>query len=146
MCSSSAPERARGTAAVTTVYVDAMNVLGSRPDGWWRDRDAAVRRLVGELQPWAATGGRRVVVVVDGHERSPLHAGRHGAVDVVYADRPGPDAADDRIVELVEADRAASTSVEVVTADRALRARVAALDAVVRGPRSLLDELAGLQG
>ena len=38
-----------------TLFVDAMNVIGSRPDGWWRDREGAMRRLVSEIQGWAST-------------------------------------------------------------------------------------------
>lgn len=126
-----------------TVYIDAMNVLGSRPDGWWRDRAAAVRRLADDLQPWAANlAGRAVVVVVDGREHPALPEGRHGHLEVRYATRPGPDAADDRIVELVAADL--TGDVEVVTADRGLRDRVTPLGAKVVGPRSLLAEVAEL--
>ncbi len=34
-------------------FIDAMNVIGSRPDGWWRDREGAVRRLVDDVREWA---------------------------------------------------------------------------------------------
>ena len=39
-------------------YVDAMNVIGSRPDGWWRDREGAIRRLVDEVPRVGATDER----------------------------------------------------------------------------------------
>lgn len=146
------------------VIVDAMNVLGSRPDGWWRDRDGALRRLVAEVVVWAATVDDDVLVVADGYPVADLPPGRHGRVEVEYAQRPGPDGADGRIVEVV-AERTADGhagaagaadgpigaavgadgpggAVTVVTADRALRERVEALGSHVRGPRWLLAELA----
>jgi uncharacterized protein YaiI (UPF0178 family) len=121
-----------------TVVVDAMNVIGSRPDGWWRDRDAAVRRLTRGLADLAAQDGIEVTVVVDGRPQPRLPEGRHDGVEVVYARRSGPDAADDRIVELLEAGHPAD---EVVTADRGLRERVGALGVAVSGPRQLLERL-----
>ncbi|MEX2551360.1 MAG: NYN domain-containing protein [Nitriliruptoraceae bacterium] len=119
--------------------IDAMNVIGSRPDGWWRDRDAAVGRLVDELQPYAAGTTADVLVVVDGRPIPGLEEGDHGAIEVCYATRPGPDAADDRIVEFIRATD--DLEVEVVTADRDLRARVGALGATSTGPRQLLHQL-----
>lgn len=128
------------------VLIDAMNVLGSRPDGWWRDRDAAVVRLVGELGRWAADRDDEVVVVADGHAIDGLPAGRHGALELVYAERRDRDAADDVLVARVaqltaDAPRTPGT-VTVITADGALRERVRELGATVRGPRQLLAELA----
>jgi uncharacterized protein YaiI (UPF0178 family) len=123
---------------VRAVVVDAMNVIGSRPDGWWRDRDAAVRRLTRGLVDLAAQDGIEVTVVVDGRPQPRLPEGRHDGVEVVYARRSGPDAADDRIVELLGAGHPAD---EVVTADRGLRERVEVLGVAVSGPRQLLDRL-----
>lgn len=119
--------------------IDAMNVIGSRPDGWWRDRDAAVVRLVDELQPYAAGLVADVLVVVDGRPIGGLLEGRHAAVEVRYATRRGRDAADDRIVGLVGATD--HLDVEVVTSDRDLRERVGELGASTTGPRQLLDRL-----
>jgi predicted RNA-binding protein with PIN domain len=129
---------------VTILYVDAMNVIGSRPDGWWRDRDGAVVRLVERLQAYAATtADLEVVVVVDGRPIPVLAEGSHGGVRIAYARRRGPDAADDRIVELLTDRRAAVTSrpATVVTADRELRERSTRLGATTMGPRELLDRL-----
>lgn len=123
------------------LFVDAMNVLGSRPDGWWRDRDAALRRLVAEVDAWPATVADTVVVVADGRPPADLPPGRHGHLEVVYADRSGPDAADDTIVALLGASDD-PTSCEVVTADRALRDRVTDLGANVSGPASFLASVA----
>ncbi len=121
------------------LLVDAMNVIGSRPTGWWRDRPAAVRELLARLQGWVAETGHEVVLVLDSAP-ADLPEGTHDGVAVVHAPRSGPDGADDRIVELVAADAAPAT-LEVVTADRHLRRRVQDLGAQVRGPRELLDQL-----
>jgi predicted RNA-binding protein with PIN domain len=120
---------------VTRTIVDGMNVIGSRPDGWWRDRDGAVRRLVEELQTRGAAGdgnGDRYAVVFDGRPLPDLPEGVHGGVLVAYARRGGANAADDRIVEEVEHDRD-PTTLTVVTSDATLRARVESLGATVIG-------------
>src|SRR3954465_1344313 len=59
-------------------FVDAMNVIGSRPDGWWRDRAGAARRLIAAVRAWAEAEGASVTVVLD--------AGPRG---VAGGDRPG---------------------------------------------------------
>ena len=46
-------------------FVDGMNVIGTRPDGWWSDRDAAMLRLVDLLERWAAAEGEDVIVVFE---------------------------------------------------------------------------------
>lgn len=120
------------------LVVDAMNVIGSRPDGWWRDRDGALRRLVGRLDRYARVHGREVVAVADGRPPADLPAGRHGAMRLCFAKRGGPDAADDRIVELLEAELGAAT---VVTADADLRERVVARGHEVLGPGRFLQAL-----
>ena len=76
-----------------------MNVIGSRPDGWWRDRRGAMRRLVEELGSLASTSGEPVTVVLDG---GPFDLDS-GPVDVRFASRRGPNAADDDIAALVAA-------------------------------------------
>lgn len=122
------------------LIVDGMNVIGSRPDGWWQDRDGAVRRLVESLHRLADGTGAEITVVLDGRPLADLPEGLHGPVMVHYAARKGPDAADDRIVQLIDADLDPA-ALEVVTADSRLRARVTRLGAGVSGPRALLDEL-----
>jgi uncharacterized protein YaiI (UPF0178 family) len=116
-----------------TWVVDASNVIGSRPDGWWRDRAGATRRLVAQLDRL----GEPVIVVLDGGAPPPAeHA------EVIVASRPGRDAADDEIVELLQ-DRGAE-GVRVVTSDATLARRVRALGADVEGAggfRRRLDEL-----
>jgi predicted RNA-binding protein with PIN domain len=109
--------------------VDGMNVIGSRPDRWWNDRDGAVRRLIGELDRYAAATGDDVTVVFD--RRPPdLSPGRHGAVEVAFASRRGRNAADDEIVDMVAGDPAPAGS-RVVTSDRRLVERVRDLGAGV---------------
>ena len=110
---------------VVTWLVDGMNVIGSRPDGWWRDRTGAMRRLAREL----AALGEQVTLVLDGRERE-LDA--PPGVTVLWAPGPGPDAADRVIAELVEADPRPDRW-RVVTSDGALAARVRAAGAAVEG-------------
>jgi nicotinic acid mononucleotide adenylyltransferase/predicted RNA-binding protein with PIN domain len=112
------------------LIVDGNNLIGTRPDGWWRDREGASRRLVAELQGWARRSGDRIAVVLDGRPLPDLDEGVHDGVLVAYARRAGRDAADDRIVEEVERD-ADPVSLTVVTSDRALVERVEALGAHV---------------
>jgi predicted RNA-binding protein with PIN domain len=123
---------------VTAWIVDAMNVIGARPTGWWRDRDGAVRGLVETTGRFVAATGDRVTVVVDGRPIADLPEGVHHGVQVLYARRRGANAADDRIVELVAS---ASDPVHVVTSDRDLRERVQRLGAQVRGAGAWLREL-----
>jgi predicted RNA-binding protein with PIN domain len=122
------------------LIVDGNNVIGSIPDGWWRDRAGAARRLLASLQDLARTGGDRICVVFDGRPLPDLPEGVHRGVLVAYATRPGRDAADDRIVGEVAADRDPASLV-VVTSDRALAERVRALGATVEGVTTLLDRI-----
>ena len=117
------------------LLVDAANVVGSRPDGWWRDRAGAAARLVAALQalPGTAVHGtdvEQVVVVLEGAARGGAAEGP-GPVAVVHA----PASGDDALVERCAA------GVLLVTADRGLAARAAARGAEVVGPRWLLDAL-----
>jgi hypothetical protein len=117
------------------LVVDAANVVGSVPDGWWRDRAGAAERLRDMLATVAAEGlpdfpgPVEVVLVVEGKARDISSI---PGVRVIAAQRSG----DDEIVDLVSREGAGRTPV-VVTADRALRDRVAALGARVVGPRAL---------
>jgi len=128
------------TGSVKRVIVDGNNVIGSRPDGWWRDRDGAARRLIASLQQLARDTGDRICVVLDGRPLEELPEGVHGGLLVAYATRAGRDAADDRIVHEVGRDREPASLV-VITSDRGLAERVRALGASVEGARTLLDRL-----
>jgi predicted RNA-binding protein with PIN domain len=108
--------------------VDGMNVVGSRPDGWWRDRDGAVRALVDVLDEFAAGPDPQVIVVFDGR---PVEVATR-RVDVRFAPRRGPNAADDEIVRLVRGDPDPG-SLRVVTSDATLADRIRALGADVMG-------------
>jgi predicted RNA-binding protein with PIN domain len=122
------------------LIVDAMNAIGSRPDGWWRDRDGAARRLITSLQAYARRSGDRVAIVLDGRPLADFAEGVHDGVLVAYAKRSGPNAADDRIVEEVERDQDPA-SLTVVTSDRDLRKRVGALGAAFESPSQFLNDL-----
>jgi predicted RNA-binding protein with PIN domain len=113
---------------MTRWVVDGMNVIGSRPTGWWRDRPRAMRELVAELDAFARGGGDAVTVVFDG--RAFELDG--GAVDVRFASRRGPNAADDDIAALVEQDDEPA-GLSVVTSDGDLARRVRDLGAAVVG-------------
>ena len=126
--------------AGSRLVVDAMNVIGSRPTGWWRDRDGAVRRLVERLQRLATQDQQPITVVIDGRPMSDLPEGAHASVEVLYASRAGRNAADDRIVELLDA-LPDATRVEVVTSDRELRRRAEERGVRVRGAGQLLRRL-----
>jgi predicted RNA-binding protein with PIN domain len=120
------------------VVVDGNNVMGSRPDGWWRDRPGAVRRLVAQLGDWAERSERDVLVVFDGSPPAGLPEPER--VEVRFATRRGRDAADDDIAAFVAAD-AAPSRLRVVTSDAELARRVSAHGAEVVGARALLDQL-----
>ncbi|ANH38942.1 hypothetical protein I601_2526 [Nocardioides dokdonensis FR1436] len=118
------------------VVVDAANVVGSRPDGWWKDRAAATRRLheallVGDVP------GDEIIMVLEGGARGGARPGKDAHVRIVHAPKEGD------VTILAEAQRAAKRgcTVTVVTADLALGANAAATGATVVGPSWLLDHL-----
>ena len=112
----------------TRWLVDGMNVIGSRPTGWWRDREGAKRSLAAQLIG-LVEGGDEVTVVFDGRELDPpIEA---DGIEVRFAPG-GPNSADDRIVEIVRADSDPG-SLTVVTSDGELERRVSELGARVMG-------------
>lgn len=120
------------------LVIDAMNVIGSRPTAWWHDRDQAVRDLAGRLHRYAEVSGATVTLVVDGYPIDELPEAERGRMRVRYAHSSARDAADDRIVALLEVSDELTT---VVTADRALRRRAADRGAALMGPQELLRRL-----
>jgi hypothetical protein len=119
------------------LIVDAANVVGSRPTGWWRDRAGAARELHGRLVLALAESrlDAPVLLVLEGAARAGVEASDVNGLRVVHAARDG----DQAIVDM--AGSAGGAAVTVVTADRELRRRVTAVGAEVVGPRWLLDRL-----
>jgi predicted ribonuclease YlaK len=124
------------------IVVDAANVVGSRPDGWWRDRAGAARRLLLKLAGLEERLAEpvEVVVVLEGAARGAVvDTALPGDVQVVLAKGSG----DDAIVDVVRAAASEDSGrrITVVTADRGLRERVEALGASTVGPRWVWDHL-----
>jgi predicted RNA-binding protein with PIN domain len=123
--------------------VDGMNVIGSRPDGWWNDPDGAVRRLIDLLERYASQTGDDVTVVFDRKPRD-VAAGAHGPITVAFPSQRGRDAADHEIAKMV-ADDKAPASLTVVTSDRALAHRVRQRSGRVASAGSFRRRLDGVQ-
>ena len=131
-------------AAQSRVFVDGNNVMGSRPDGWSRDRAGAARRLVAEIIPLALGHGGPMDDCVR-WEGAPNMPPSPECLIVEHTGHRRCDGADDRILELVHerSDRAAAL---VYTSDAKLRTRVKALGTQVMGSRTLLRQLATVSG
>jgi hypothetical protein len=123
---------------VTVLLVDAANVVGSRPTGWWRDRPGAARGFVERVRATADAGrfAEPGVVVLEGAARGGVEEGETGDVRVVHA----PGSGDDMLIALAGE---ATGQVTLVSADRGLRQRAEALGATMAGPGWFLDLLDG---
>jgi predicted RNA-binding protein with PIN domain len=119
--------------------VDGMNVLGSRPDGWWRDRKTATKRLTALLEAFAGETREPLTVVFDGR---PFDLSAP-SVEVEFASGRGPNAADRDIAARVEADPDPG-SITVVTSDRELADRVRSAGAQVLGSGQFRRRLDGV--
>ncbi len=117
----------------SVLIVDGANVVGSRPDGWWRDRPGAAGRLHARLVSRGLPYDS-VLLVLEGQARAGVPAGRDAQVETVHAERDG----DTTIARLAREAIASGASCEVVTADRALAAEVEGAGAHVRRPNWLL--------
>jgi predicted RNA-binding protein with PIN domain len=117
--------------------IDGMNVIGTRPDAWWRDRHAAMVRLVDMLERWAAADGEEVTVVFEQPPSPPISS---TVIEVAHAPRPRRDSADDEIVRRLVADPEPGR-VRVVTSDRWLADRVHAAGATVHPAASFRSQL-----
>ena len=102
------------------LLVDGMNGVGTRPDGWWRDRHGAMVRLVDSLERLAAASGDDITVVFERRPSPPIPS---TVIEVAHAPLPRPNSADDEIVRLVAAESEPSRT-RVVTSDRLLADRV----------------------
>jgi predicted RNA-binding protein with PIN domain len=123
--------------------VDGMNVIGSRPDGWWKNRNRAMATLVDNLDRWASSlaGGDAAENVTVVFERPPSADIRSSVIQIAHAPRAAANSADDEIVRMVQADPRPD-EIRVVTSDRALIDRVRSLGAAVysaEGFRELVD-------
>ncbi len=129
-------QRRLAGAAGTVILIDAANVIGSRPDGWWRDRPAAAGTFVGEVRSAVAASRLppAVVVVLEGAARRGATEATGDGVRVVHA----PGSGDDTLAAMASE---AAEPVVLVTADKGLRARVQSGGVEVVGPRWLLDRL-----
>jgi hypothetical protein len=121
------------------LVVDAANVVGSRPTGWWRDRAGAARTFVEQVRTGVGAGRvtEPVIVLLEGQAREGVQVGVVDGVTVVHASGSG----DDSLIRVIE--DMADQEVTLVTADRELRQRAEALGADVVGPGWLLDRLEG---
>ena len=107
--------------------VDAMNVIGSRPDGWWKNRREAIIRLVDRLERWTPTQDHPVTVVLERALSPPIHS---SVIEIAHAPKAAANSADDEIVRLIKADRAPQ-DLTVVTSDSGLAERVRSAGASV---------------
>jgi uncharacterized protein YaiI (UPF0178 family) len=100
--------------------VDAMNVIGTRPDGWWRNRYRAMVGLVKQLERWASAEGRNVTVVFEQPTSPPIES---SVIRIAQAPKAGRNSADDEIVRLVRTAHRPE-EINVVTSDIRLADRV----------------------
>ena len=118
------------------LVVDGANVVGSRPDGWWKDRPGAARRLHESLLV-GDTSYDVIVLVLEGAAKGGVRAGRDGHVVTVHARKDG----DTTITEQARVAVERGDVVTVITADRLLGAAVNSVGATVMSPSWLLDQL-----
>ena len=120
--------------------IDGMNVIGTRADDeWWRDRHAAMVKLVRLLERWVASSGEDVTVVF---EQPPSPRITSTVIEVAHAPRPRRDSADDEIMRRLRA-TADPAAVRVVTSDNWLADRVHAAGATVHAARAFREALEG---
>lgn len=123
---------------IRVLVVDGANVVGSRPDGWWKDRAGAARRLHEQLAV-ADLPYDEVVLVLEGAAKGGVAAGRDRDLATVHAPRDGDSTITAQAGEASER----GDAVTVVTADRLLEAAVHSVGATTRSPSWLLDLLGG---
>lgn len=114
------------------LVIDAANVVGSVPDGWWRDRAAAAARVYAGLAA-VVEAYDRIVFVLEGNARAGVPEGTQGSITTVHAAGEG----DDEIVAQCRVLAEAAVEITLATADRGLIARVEPLGVRIVGPRSV---------
>ena len=117
--------------------VDGMNVIGTRPDNWWKDRHAAMVRLVDMLERWVASGGDDVTVVFEQPPNPPI---RSSVIAVAHAKRARANSADDEIMRLLTV-AGDARDVRVVTSDGWLADRARAAGASVEPAQGFRESL-----
>ena len=122
------------------LVIDGSNVYASRPDGWWKDRADAARRLAARLQALFVASGERAILVFDPLPRGAGTPSSTSHVETRIAAHSGRDAADDTIVALVR-ELGPAHRLTVITSDHRLRERVAALDTPTQSSGTLLRRL-----
>ncbi len=115
------------------LVVDGANVVGSRPDGWWRDRAGAAARLHGRLAV-ADTSYDEIVLVLEGQAKGGVPRGRDAHLRTVHAAKDG----DATIISEARTACERGDDVVVITADRALGQRVENLGCRTMSPSWLL--------
>lgn len=118
-------------------FVDGMNVIGTRPDGWWKDRHGAMVRLVDKLERWVAENGDDVTVVFEQPPRPPI---RSSLIEVTHAPRPRANSGDFEIIRRIGTERDLSC-VRVVTSDIWLADQARVAGASVYGSAAFASEL-----
>ena len=118
------------------LVVDGANVVGSRPDGWWKDRAGAARRLHASLVVGDSSYDL-IVLVLEGAAKGGVPAGRDAHLVTVHAPRDG----DATITAQARAAAERGDQVTVITADRLLQSAVQAVGATTMSPSWLLDLL-----
>jgi predicted RNA-binding protein with PIN domain len=117
--------------------IDGMNVIGTRPDAWWRDRHRAMVGLVDLLERWVAQTGEDVTVVFEQPPRPPI---RSSVIVVTHAPKPRRDSADDEIIRLLR-EIPEPGHVRVVTSDSWLGQRVRATGATVEAAAAFRSQI-----
>jgi len=118
--------------------IDGNNVYGSRPDGWWNDRQAAATRFAQSVAEWCRTHGDDVLLVFDAPVAAATFELAGGNLTIAESPRRGRDAADDHIVDVAhDMTDDAAAELTVVTSDRRLRARLPGRTTVIGAGRFL---------
>ena len=120
--------------------IDGMNLIGSKPNRWWKDPGRAIRELIEELEDYAERSGEPLTVVFDFRPKG-LRVGTSGGIKVRFAE--GESQAADRMIADLVRDHPHPQALTVVTSDRPLRQIVEAEGARVVGAGTFRGRLEG---